>query len=100
MAFILPAIAAVSGIVGIISGIRGITGAGKKDSGAGAGAGAPPAPAPLPEKPTEEKAQVSAADEMKRRRRISLLSGGLTNITRGQALVPEKNIERKSLLGQ
>ncbi len=52
-----------------------------------------------PKAPTEEDAQSKAAASVAKRRRISLLSGGETNITRGKALVPEENLGRKTLLG-
>ena len=92
MGFLLPIISAVSGVVGIVSGIKGLTQSQKSS--------APPAPAPLPEKLTIEGAATDAKAESAKRRRISLLSGGNTDITRGSALVPEGSIGRKTLLGQ
>ena len=62
-----------------------------------------PAPAPTPQAapavPTVEDAAIKAQEEAKKRRRISFLSGGNTDITRGQALVPESAIGKKSLIG-
>ena len=62
---------------------------------------AAPAPAtkPPPEAPKIEDAAKQAKADVARRRRISVLSGGVTNITKGQALVSEGNLARKSLLG-
>ena len=96
MAAILPVIAAVSGAIGIAQGIKALSSSNKESAQQ-----APvQAPAKLPEVPKEEDAQAKAAEELKRRRRISVLSGGQTNVTRGKALVPESAVGTKSLLGQ
>jgi len=89
MAFLAPAISALSGIVGIATGIKSLFG--KKEK--------VPEPAKLPAVPTAEDAEAKAQAEIKKRRRISFLSGGQTNITRGQALVSEANLGRTELLG-
>ncbi len=95
MAFLLPLIGAVSGAIGIATGIKSLV------SGGGSQKQTPaPEPKPLPKTPTLEDASKKAEDAVGRRRRISLLSGGKTNITRGQALVAESDIARKSLLGE
>lgn len=55
---------------------------------------------PLPPTPKIEDATKKAQAEVERRRRISLLTGGQTNVTGGAgAVVPEVNIGRKSLVG-
>lgn len=51
---------------------------------------------PLPEAPKPEDAAATAAEEaQKKARRIQA-----TNLTRGSALVPDVNIQQKSLLGE
>ncbi len=58
-----------------------------------------PEPKPIPKAPTVEDATKKAESQVARRRRISLLSGGQTNITRGQATLSESDVGKKSLLG-
>ena len=91
---ILPLVKAVGGAVGIAAGVKSLT----QKSSALAGQPAP-TPQPLPTPPTVEDAQKSAGIDVAKRRRISVLSGGVTNVTRGKALVSEENIGTKSLLG-
>lgn len=86
MAFLVPAISAVAGVLGIASAVKGLTQA--KDK--------PPAPIAAPTAPTPQAAAIAAAEESKKRRRAM---ASKTDITRGAALVPEVNVERKSLLG-
>lgn len=89
MAFIAPLLGAVGAGLGLFSQIK----ASKK-------AAAPPPPvAPTPKTPTPEDATGKAAAKVKRRRRISLLSGGKTNVTGGQAVVGEAQLGRKELTG-
>ena len=92
----LPLLKAVGATVGIATGVKSLVGGGKSASAQEAA----PEPKPLPSAPKPEDAAKKAESEVTRRRRISLLSGGRTNITRGRALVPESAIERKSLLGE
>jgi len=95
MAFLAPLapfLSAVGAGVSIATGIRSLVSKPKAQDSA-------PTPPPVPEKPTIEQAQETAVDQVKKRRRISLLTGGRTNITRGQALVPESSVEKKSLIG-
>jgi len=90
------AIASIAGIFGIGSSIKSLV-----SSPARAQSPAPaPEPKPLPPPPKIEDAKKKAEDQVARRRKISLLSGGRTNITRGQSLVSESDVARKSLLGQ
>lgn len=91
MAFLAPAVSAISGIFGIVQGIMGLTGS-KKESA--------PAVQPLPEAPKEADAAAEAQAEAKKKRIRSLLSGGETNVTRGQALSTPEGLGLKSLLGQ
>lgn len=94
MAFLSAAIPFLSSAAGIATGIKSLVNKPKSSSAPA------PTPAPLPDKPTIEKAETKAGVDVARRRKISALSGGVTNLTRGNALVPEANIGRKSLLGQ
>lgn len=89
MAFAVPIISAISGIASIASTAKGLFG--KKDKA--------PTPQASPAVPTPQDAQTSATDEVNRRRRISLLSGGNTDVTRGTALVDPNSVTKKSLLG-
>lgn len=89
MGFIAPVISAVAGIASIASTAKGLFG--KKDKA--------PAPKAAPAAPTVEGAQKDATAEVNRRRRISLLSGGNTDVTRGAALVDPTSVTKKSLLG-
>ncbi len=87
----------ISSLVGIFTGVKSLFGGGKKES---APARQPaPTPKPLPPAPKIEDAKKAGADETARRRRISLLSGGRTNVTRGQATLAEGDVGRKTLLG-
>ena len=94
MAFLAPLLSIASAGLGIFTGIKSLIGGGKKDKGEPA-----PAPKPLPAQPKVEDAKQKAADQVARRRKISLLSGGDTNITRGQALLSEGDVGRKTLGG-
>lgn len=58
-----------------------------------------PAITPLPQAPTVEAAKTTAKDEVERRRRKSLLSGGNTDITKGSAILQPGDVSKKSLLG-
>ena len=59
-----------------------------------------PGQKPAPKEPTVDEAQQTAAEQLKKRRKISLLTGGMTDITEGTGLVPEASVKRKTLLGQ
>lgn len=87
MAPILPFIQAAAGIAGIVSTVRGITSSRRSDT--------PSKPEPLPQTLTEQDAREAADEEAKRRRRLIQN----TDVTRGAALVPELNVQQKSLLG-
>lgn len=89
MAFAAPIISAIAGIASIASTASSLFG--KKNKA--------PTPQAAPAAPTVEGAQKNAADEVNRRRRISLLSGGNTDVTRGAALVDPNSVTKKSLLG-
>ena len=93
MAWIIPALTIASMGVGIAQGVQSLQAGGKKDSLSQLQT------TPLPAKPTEEAAGVDAAAELKRRKKISALSGGTTDITRGKALVSETNIGKQTLGG-
>lgn len=95
MAFLLPVIQAISGVVGITTGIKSIIGGDKKASPSAPA----PTPKPLPAAPKPEDAQKKAEESVARRRRISVLSGGETNVTRGQSLLAEGDVGVKKLLG-
>lgn len=89
MAAVLPILTAVSAIAGTASAIQSIRKS-KKSGEALVGARQK-----LPEKPTEEDAVKTAEEQAKKRRRQIQR----TDLTRGQALVPDLNVEKKSLLG-
>jgi len=91
LAALAPILTAASAGMGVYSGIKAMTA--KKDDKA------PGSPAPLPAAPTGADAQMKADADLKKRRRISVLSGGVTDKTRGQALVGEDSVGKKSLLG-
>jgi hypothetical protein len=57
----------------------------------------PPTPQPLPQAPKPEDAAAKAAEEVKKKQRRT--AAAATDITRGSALVPNINIQQKSLLG-
>lgn len=62
---------------------------------------APPAPPPAPVLPTPEDSQATAAEDVIKKRRQSLLAGGETNITGGMgAILQPQEVQTKSLLGQ
>ena len=63
MAFLLPAITAISGAVGIATGIKSLFGGGDKQSQQAA-----PTPKPLPDAPKVADAQKKAQDDVKMRR--------------------------------
>lgn len=90
MAAVLPIISAVGGVLGIMQSIKGLKGSKEE---------APAAP-PMPEAPKMEDAQGKAAEDVKKRRRMSLLSGGMTDITKGTADVGAGNVGLKNLVGQ
>jgi hypothetical protein len=87
------AVGSLSGLFGIGAGIHSIISGSKK------GDKSPSAPAPLPKAPTAEDAAIKAKADLQKRRRISVLSGGVTDVTRGKALVSEEQVGKKSLLG-
>lgn len=60
---------------------------------------APPALAPLPAAPTSADASAKAQAEVDKKRRISLLSGGDTNLTKGAATVGTEDVGKKTLGG-
>ena len=97
MAFLAPLIplmtAAAAGF-SIYQGVTSMNRQGKDDISA-----QPPAPIAPPEVPTPMDAEADAAAEVKKKRKISALTGGTTDMTRGKALVSESSIGRKSLLG-
>lgn len=84
MAPLIPFITAVSGALGIVSSIKGLTA--KKEA---------PKVQQLPKTPTLDDSAKKAEEETKKRRRMMQQ----TDITRGTALVPQLNVEQKSLLG-
>lgn len=90
VAALAPILTAATAAVGLYSGIKSLTTKQEK----------PPEPAKLPEAPKPGDAQAQAAQEMQKRRRASLLSGGETDLTKGAAVVPGMNVAKKSLLGQ
>jgi len=80
----MQAIAAVGSVFGIISSIKSLFSKPKS-----------PAVQQMPKAPTEADAQAKASDEEKKRRRMM----SQTDATHGQALVPQLNVQSKSLLG-
>ena len=95
MAFLAPLLGVISTGVGIATGIKALT---SKNKGSSAQQAAPQ-PQPLPEQPKQEDAAAKAKEDMAKRRRISVLSGGNTNVTRGKALTTESDVGKKALLG-
>lgn len=83
MGFLAPIAMAVASVTSIIGSLKS---AKKQDA---------PAPQPLPNAPKPEDAQAKAAEETRKRARRA----SITDQTRGSALVPETNVEQKSLLG-
>ena len=55
--------------------------------------------AKLPAVPKIQDAKVKAREDVAKRRRTIARTGGVTDITKGLAVVPEANIGRKSLIG-
>lgn len=55
---------------------------------------------PNPTAPNYEESEAKAREDMKRRRKISFLSGGKTDMTRGTGVVGQSSIGTKSLLGE
>jgi hypothetical protein len=94
MAFAIPFITAAAGALSIATGIKSLVG-GKKSSSS-----TPSNPEALPKTPNAADASESAEKELKKRRKISVLSGGNTDKTRGQALAKESDVTRKSLVGE
>ena len=94
MAWLVPLVSLATAGVGLYQGIKANKDAKKASSIM------PQAPAPLPTAPTEVSAAEKAKIDLQKRRRISVLSGGDTDKTRGQALVSETNVGAKKLLGQ
>ena len=86
MGFLAPIASALS----IFSAAKGLFG-GKEKA---------PQQQPTPAAPTPAGAQTDAQEEIKKRRRASLLSGGETDITKGAGIVNTANIGKKSLVGQ
>ena len=95
LAPLIPLLTVASLGVGIASGVKSLTAKPQSEGRVGQA----PAPAPLPEAPKVEDAQAKAKAELDKKRRISFLSGGKTNVTQGKALVSESEIGRNSLLG-
>ena len=93
LAPLLPALMTVSTGLGIFNTIKGMN---RKDGNMQV----TQPPAPLPTAPTQMDAATKAKEDLQKRRRISVLSGGDTDKTRGQALVSEANVGAKTLLGQ
>ncbi len=91
MGFIAP----ILGIVSAVSSVASMFKGNKQQAQA-----APPALAPLPAAPTTAEASAKAQAEVDKRRRISLLSGGETNLTKGGAELTSTDVAKKNLLGQ
>lgn len=89
MGFVAPLAMAIGAIASTVQTISSLK---RKDTPAAA----PAAPAA----PTMQNAQTDAKAEVEKRRRISLLSGGNTDVTRGQAALQSGQVGTKSLLGQ
>ena len=84
---LVPFISAAASIFGIVSGVKSMQAA-KKAQAAPAPVAAPAAP-----QPADAAAQAAEATKKRRQRMMS------TDLTRGQALVPQVNVEQKSLIG-
>ena len=90
MAFVAPLVGLISAGVSAYSTIKSLTAKPAK----------PPEPKPLPAMPTQQDTQDKAAAEVQKRRRISLLSGGNTNATGGNAILQPGAVGMKTLTGQ
>ena len=84
MAELVPIIKVASGILGIFSTVKGLKESNKK-----------PEAQALPKVPAEKDSTAKADEDAKKRRRAIQN----TDITRGAALVPQLNVEQKSVLG-
>lgn len=91
MGFVAPILGLVSAVSSISSMFKG----NKQQSQS-----APPPVQPLPAAPTTADASAKAQAEVDKRRRISLLSGGDTNLTKGAAAVGGADVSKNKLLGQ
>lgn len=80
----MQAIAAIGTIFGVISSAKSLFSKPKA-----------PAVQPMPKTPTESDAQKAATEAEKKRRRMM----SQTDVTHGQELVPQMNVEQKSLIG-
>ena len=89
-----PAISAIGGLLGIATSVKSLISKNQKPS-----AGPVPIQPQMPKQPTQADASQKAAEAVKKRQRVSLLSGGKTNITRGKALVSQEELPTKSLVG-
>lgn len=94
MAFLAPIAAIFTAGAGIASAVSASRQAKKARS-----ALSEAAPAATPAVPKVEDAAVKAKADVKKRRQVLARTGGITNVTRGSAIVPEANIGRRSLLG-
>lgn len=92
MAFFAPLVAPLIGglATGLVGGLFG-----KKDKAHDAA----PVPAAQKAAPTMAGAQDNAAQEVAKRRRISMLSGGNTDVTRGTGALAPGQVQQKTLLG-
>ena len=97
MAFLVPFIPLIVGAMGVGASIYSTSAS--KTAASKARNAQQDAPAPLPTAPTEGDAQAKAAEDMQTRRRISMLSGGDTDVTKGKALVAPADSAKKTLLG-
>ena len=101
MAWIVPAVTAAASAVGIAQGVKALT-AKSASPYIGGKAIEPLKPETEPDVTAEsvaKTAEESATAKLKKRLRISALTGGKTNLTRGKALIPEDMIQKKALLG-
>lgn len=81
----MQVLAGISSVLGIFSTAKSLFSKEKK----------PAAPKPLPKTPTMDDAAMKADEETKKRqRRVQQ-----TDLTRGGALVPELNVDKKVLIG-
>jgi ABC-type Mn2+/Zn2+ transport system ATPase subunit len=90
MAFAAPLIGLASAGLGLYQSVKGMKDARRQQA---------PAVQQSPVAPKAEDASKSAAMEVRRRRRISMLSGGQTNKTQGMAQLGAGSVAQKTLLG-
>lgn len=84
MSFLAP-------VAAILTGVSALTGMFKKDK--------PQQAQALPPVPTVASAADTAADQLAKKRRTSMLRGGNTDITRGTGSVLNANVGQKELVG-